>query len=429
MSAVTLEGPVGKKKAYRVRWRYNGQRPRKSLGTVSEAEAQRRRDEIGETLRLLESGRLEVPTGIDAIEFVFSAGRIAQARAASRQTLQAAIDAYLGARKGRITAETFSEYERRLNAVCDRLGGPARVIDSIELCDLQRFVERRQQEVSGDSVKRDLTRFFDMYKFAAASGWITRPLDREQVMTILKPTIKRDKKKPAWRTYGETLRQIKRRNLSANQQKELWKRAYFDETELARFFDDLRDATCNSPGFVYPMVVAAMFTGARRSELCRMEIQDVDLDHGVFTIRQRKADRDYSESERIVPIHGQLAAALELWLIEHPGGKALFRVPGNMARSWPKSESPRDVTVHMASDHLERVVRNMTAWKHVAGRWHLFRHSFISWCAVSGVPEADIESWVGHLTPEMRKHYTHLSIDRKKSQMGRLELPIAETVI
>lgn len=95
MAAVTLEGPVGKKKVYRVRWRFNGQRPRKSLGSVSASDAERRRDEIAETLRLLEDGQLEIPSGMDETEFVFSAGRVEQARAASRQTIQAAIDAYL----------------------------------------------------------------------------------------------------------------------------------------------------------------------------------------------------------------------------------------------------------------------------------------------------------------------------------------------
>jgi hypothetical protein len=54
-----LEGPVGKKRTYRVHWRFNGQRPRKSLGSTAVSEARRRRDEIAETLRLIETGRLE----------------------------------------------------------------------------------------------------------------------------------------------------------------------------------------------------------------------------------------------------------------------------------------------------------------------------------------------------------------------------------
>ena len=76
MAAVTLEGPTGKKRVYRVRWRYKGQRPQKSLGSISSAEARRRRDEIEETLRLLETGRLVVPDGLDETEFIFSAGLI-----------------------------------------------------------------------------------------------------------------------------------------------------------------------------------------------------------------------------------------------------------------------------------------------------------------------------------------------------------------
>ncbi|MBP87253.1 MAG: hypothetical protein CMJ64_11120 [Planctomycetaceae bacterium] len=340
MSAVTLEGPVGKKKAYRVRWRYNGQRPRKSLGTVTASEAKRRRDEIAETLRLLESGRLEIPAGIDATEFVFSAGRIEQARVASRQTLQAAIDAYLATRKGRITKETYEEYERRLNAVRDRLGGSDRVIDSISIHDLQQYVERRQQQVSGGSVKRDLTRFFDMYKLAAANGWISRPLDREQVMTILRPTIRRDKKKPDWRTYGETVREVERRNLTEDRQKELWKRAYFDANELGRFLNDLKDSARTAPGFVHPMVVTATFTGARRSELCRLEIEDVDLDGGAITFRQRKLKQKLCELHLDVghyfgAIHFKPVPKHDDWFHVHAIFECSQACSSHISEQWP----------------------------------------------------------------------------------------------
>ena len=196
MSAVTLEGPVGKKRAYRVRWRFRGQRPRKSLGSVSATEGNRRRDEIEETLRLINSGRLQIPRDVDATEFVFCAGRLDEAQKGTNHTLQDAIDAYLESRKGKIVEETYNEYEGRLRCVRDIIGGVDRPIDSIVLHDLQTFVERRQSKVAGDTIKRDLTRFFDMYRLADAKGRISRPLDFKQVMTIIKPTLHRKKKKP-----------------------------------------------------------------------------------------------------------------------------------------------------------------------------------------------------------------------------------------
>ena len=61
------------------------------------------------------------------------------------------------------------------------------------------------------------------------------------------------------------------------------------------------------------------------------------------------------------------------------------------------------------SDHLKRVVGGMENFSAIAGRWHIFRHSFISLCAVSGVPKAQVQDWVGHLSDEITEHYTHLS--------------------
>ncbi len=428
MPAVTLEGPLGKQGVYRVRWRYGGRRPRKSLGPIATRDAERRRDEIEETLRLIEAGRLTVPAGVDATEFIFTGGRIEQVRQALQHTVQAATDEYLNSRRGRICDGTYKEYEIRLRTVRNAIGAE-RTIDSITIRDLELFASERQQSVSGDTTKRDLIRFLDAYKLAAAKGWISKPLNPDSVMMIITPTLLRKKKKPDWRTYGETLREIERRQLSEEASGELWSRTYLDNGELRRFLDDLAIAATDAPGFVYPMIVTAAFTGGRRSELCRLNTHDVDLAGGVITLRQRKAhNKQFSESERIVPIHGRLAPVLESWLSQHAGGEALFYTPGDLARSSRKIDGPRPTTSHMATDHLLRVVGKMKDWKHVAGRWHLFRHSFISWCAVAGVPEADIESWVGHLTPEMRKHYTHLSIDRKRSQMERLECPAEGSV-
>ncbi len=424
MAAVTLEGPIGKKKVYRVRWRCNGKRPRKSLGSVTADEANRRRDEIEETLRMIDDGRLEIPPRADETEFVFSGGRVEQSRRATQRTIQDCIDAYLESRQ--VGADTYDEYERRLRTVRDALGEPSRTLDSITIQDLQAFLASRQTKVSGDTAKRDLVRFLDAYKLAAASGWIAKPLNRDDVLTIVTPTIARKKKKPDWRTYQETLREITRRGLTDEETAELWERAYFDATELSQFLDDLKPACAPAPDFLYPMVVTAMFTGARRGELCRLRTQDVDFENGIITLRQRKAHKKkYSESERVVPIHGRLEDVLGAWMLQHGGMcEELFYAPGQLAHSrCQKIDGPRPASRNMATNHLDRVVGKMDAWKHVSGRWHIFRHSFISWCAVAGVPEGDIESWVGHLTAEMRKHYTHLSIDRKKSQMDRLSLP------
>ncbi len=41
--------------------------------------------------------------------------------------------------------------------------------------------------------------------------------------------------------------------------------------------------------------------------------------------------------------------------------------------------------------------------------FHSLRHSFVSFCANAGVPMAVVQSLVGHGSPAMTRHYTHIS--------------------
>jgi len=42
------------------------------------------------------------------------------------------------------------------------------------------------------------------------------------------------------------------------------------------------------------------------------------------------------------------------------------------------------------------------------GKLHTFRHSFISKTLAKGIPNATVRSWVGHVSDEMLRRYTHV---------------------
>jgi integrase len=64
------------------------------------------------------------------------------------------------------------------------------------------------------------------------------------------------------------------------------------------------------------------------------------------------------------------------------------------------------VSADEASHHLEQTLIN-SKWEKIRG-WHIFRHSFISNCAATGIDQRMIDRWSGHQTEEMRRRYTHL---------------------
>ena len=64
------------------------------------------------------------------------------------------------------------------------------------------------------------------------------------------------------------------------------------------------------------------------------------------------------------------------------------------------------LTKDEAHDHMKRVL-SASPWSVVRG-YHTLRHSFISACASKGVDQRLIQEWVGHLTAEVHKRYSHL---------------------
>ena len=71
------------------------------------------------------------------------------------------------------------------------------------------------------------------------------------------------------------------------------------------------------------------------------------------------------------------------------------------------------LTSRDAHDCFKRALAD-SKWKRLRG-WHVLRHSFISNCALKGIDQRIIDSFVGHTTEEMRKRYTHLFPSAKKA--------------
>jgi len=74
---------------------------------------------------------------------------------------------------------------------------------------------------------------------------------------------------------------------------------------------------------VYPMFVFAAYTGARRSEIVRALLSDVDLAIGVVTIREKKRDKSKLTTRR-VPLMPFLKKVMAGWLKERGKGKTPF---------------------------------------------------------------------------------------------------------
>ena len=209
--------------------------------------------------------------------------------------------------------------------------------------------------------------------------------------------------KPRFQTCHEFERKIARGSLTEAQQRDLWDCLFLTREQIADLLDYAQQAARHP--FIYPMFVFAAHTGARRSELLRSRIEDVDLEATVVTIREKKRVHGKA-TVRTVPLSPRLRSALTEWLATHPGGQATFSSGLYVSRSRKHPDQPQSLTRNEAHDHFQRTVGG-SKWDLLRG-WHVFRHSFCSNCAAQGVDQRIINGWVGHQTEEMVRRYRHL---------------------
>jgi integrase len=155
-------------------------------------------------------------------------------------------------------------------------------------------------------------------------------------------------------------------------------------------------ASCNDA--LYPAVVIALSTGARRMEVMGLRWPDVDLARRVATLHHTK-----NGERRVLPLAGP---ALEL-LKERAKVRRLdtdLLFPGTPHRNpdgTPKPIAPVDVSAAFERACLAAGIEDF--------RFHDLRHTAASYLAMNGASLAEIAEVLGHKTLQMVKRYAHLS--------------------
>ena len=150
---------------------------------------------------------------------------------------------------------------------------------SVELEDIQRYIDRRSKEkgirgnnLSPATIKKELTTLRTMWNWAKDAGYVGRPLPMKGIRY---PKII---EKPPFQTLAEIERRIDRNNLSNEQEAELWGSLFLTTREIRELLEHVETTARHS--FLYPMFVFAAHTGARRSEMLRSELDDIDFASG-----------------------------------------------------------------------------------------------------------------------------------------------------
>ena len=401
---------------YLLVFRLGEQRIKRSTRTKNEHEAQEIALRVERRLRLVEQGDLTIPDSADPVAFLMGEVKQTPLKLKELPTLKTACEAYLdGLPPGAIednTRLTLQIHLKHLQAIL----GESRLVSQITQAALQDYVTTRASHVtangtpiSPETIKKEVVTASGLWKFCQGKGWVKAASPTKGLK------YPKGREKPPFQTFAEIESRIARGGLTEREIAELWESLILTREDVEAFLDHVEEQSRHD--FLYPMIVAAAHTGARRSELLRSQVSDVDLDSGYLTLREKKRNHHRSTTRR-VPISQRLRTSLTQYLeSEHPGGSHTFCLSGRLSRGRKGQDGIRPLSVNQAHDHLKRVLTGK--WSPIRG-WHVLRHSFASNCAAQGVDQRIINEWMGHQTEDMVRRYRHFFPSQQRQALGKV---------
>jgi integrase len=140
------------------------------------------------------------------------------------------------------------------------------------------------------------------------------------------------------------------------------------------------------------LVRGALETGARYSELARLEVRDFNRDAGTLSVRRSKSDKP-----RHIVLTPEGAAFFTGHCAGRQGSERMFRHADGSA--WKKSEQARPMRDACAHAKITPAVG-----------FHQLRHTWASHAVMNGVPLMIVAQNLGHRDTRMvEKHYGHLA--------------------
>lgn len=160
---------------------------------------------------------------------------------------------------------------------------------------------------------------------------------------------------------------------------------------------------------LFTVVVFALSTGARKSEILGLTPGDVDLGRGVAILRETK-----NGDTRATPLARHLR---ELLIEQMERSLTLYAAMPNPPKTrwlFPRSDGEQPIDIRTAWENARDKAEL------VDFRFHDLRHSTASYLAMKGASLVEIAEVLGHRTLQMVRRYSHLSESHVKGLVERL---------
>ncbi len=160
--------------------------------------------------------------------------------------------------------------------------------------------------------------------------------------------------------------------------------------------------------YIYPLIMTALHTGMRKSELFNLRWTDVNFQQGTIAAQNRS---DW-HTKNYLPRTISMTPALHEVLQGHQTQQTELGYESEYVFTYQGNQLKYDI-----KDSLRTVLRK-AGLKNVT--LHTFRHTFASQLALAGVPLRDIQELMGHQSFQTTLQYAHLSEEHVKKQVMRL---------
>jgi site-specific recombinase XerD len=388
-------------KRFRLLFRFNDVRYHVNLKASDMKEADACRVRLEENLRLVERCRLAVPAGADLGLFLISDGKLDQkveiVRVMKLSEMFAVYQTtYTAGAKEAITRKMEDVHMKHLL----RLIGDRQITD-VSPAVIQKFVNERSVETHRGVPVKSVTVKKAVATFRFVWNWSFRQRHVPMKYPFVELVFPKTKQSEPFRTFDQIQVIIAREKpTDKNRIRELWDGLFLDPKQVAEVLAIVEQKT--RAEWLYPFLITAAYTGARRAELFRARIEDFDFESKLVLLREKKRNSD-KETFRTVDMTPLVASVMQNYFkAVHPGGEVAFC-----------SEANATLTDGEAWKAFRTAV-SRSKW-HVMRGYHAFRHSFASNLAAAGVDSRVICELMGHQTAEMEARYRHLFPDRRRA--------------
>lgn len=157
-----------------------------------------------------------------------------------------------------------------------------------------------------------------------------------------------------------------------------------------------------------PFYQLLLCTGMRDGEMRNLEWDDVDFANRQLFVRIKKDWQPKTRRGRIIPMAGE---AYDILRSLQRRGKYVFST--STGRRWAPPRQPW-------CDLLDRIERKDGVSLHGQVSLHTFRHTFATFCLMSGVDIKTVSEFLGHTSVKMTEKYLHLLPEHKAKEMQKV---------